>query len=347
MKKNVKALSALVMVSALALSACSSGSTASTTAAAAAAPAAAAPAAAAPAAGSTGITLATGSTSANYYAIGGVMATVLNPVLTKSNITVTSTGASKANVQLLQDGDANMAILQNDVAYYASSGTDLFEGEEKYEDWGALCTIYDEVVQVFTLDPSIKSFSDLKGKTVSVGAAGSGDNFAAGQIFAEFGMTFDDVNAVYQSYSDSAEGMKDGKIDAAFCVSGAPTTALVDLAATANKPLNIITLEDEHIDGLMKEYPFYAKTVIPAGTYENQAEDITTVSIRAMLVAANSVPEDTVYELMGAMFDKLDDLKAGHAKFANLSVETATDGVSIPFHAGAKKYLEEKGVKVD
>ncbi|MBQ1979264.1 MAG: ABC transporter substrate-binding protein, partial [Alistipes sp.] len=79
--------------------------------------------------------------------------------------------------------------------------------------FGHHSTIYDEVVQVFTLDPSIKSFADLKGKTVSVGAAGSGDNFAAGQIFAEFGMTFDDVNAVYQSYSDSAEGMKDGKID--------------------------------------------------------------------------------------------------------------------------------------
>lgn len=289
------------------------------------------------------ITLATGSTSANYYAVGGVMSTVLNDKLTKSNITVTATGASKANVQLLQDNEANFAILQNDVAYYASTGTDLFEGEAAYEDWGALFAIYDEVVQVFTLDSSIKSFSDLKGKTVSVGAAGSGDNFAAGQIFAEFDMTFDDCNAVFQSYSDSAEGMKDGKIDAAFCVSGAPTTALVDLAATANKPLNIITLEDEHIDGLMADYPFYAKTVIPAGTYDNQTEDVTTVAIRAMLVARADVSEDVVYELMTAVFDNLDALTSGHAKFANLSVETAKDGVSIAYHPGAEKYLTEKG----
>ncbi len=294
-----------------------------------------------------GITLATGSTSANYYAIGGVLSTVLNPVLTKSNITVTSTGASKANVQLLQDKEANFAILQNDVAYYASTGTDLFEGETPYQDWGALCTLYDEVVQVFTLDPSIKSFSDLKGKTVSVGAAGSGDNFAASQIFAEFGMTFDDVNAVYQSYSDSAEGMKDGKIDAAFCVSGAPTTALVDLAATANKPLNIISLEDEHIDGLMTNYPFYAKTIIPSGTYDGLDRDTSTVSIRAMLVANSDVSEDVVYELMTAMFDNLSELQAGHAKFANLSLETATDGVSVGYHPGAKKFFAENGVTVD
>lgn len=289
------------------------------------------------------IVLATGSTSANYYAVGGVMSTVLNDKLTKSNITVTSTGASKANVQLLQDNEANFAILQNDVAYYASTGTDLFEGEAAYTEWGALCSLYDEVVQVFTLDPSIKSFSDLKGKTVSVGAAGSGDNFAAGQIFAEFDMTFDDVNAVYQSYSDSAEGMKDGKIDAAFCVSGAPTTALVDLAATAGKPLNIITLEDEHIDGLMADYPFYAKTVIPAGTYDKQDADITTVAIRAMLVARADVAEDVVYELMTEMFGNLDALATGHAKFANLSLETAKDGVSIAYHPGAEKFLTEKG----
>lgn len=289
------------------------------------------------------ITIATGSTSANYYAIGNVMATVLNPVLTKGNIGVTSTGASAANVQLLQDNEVNFAIIQNDVAYYAATGTDLFDGEDPYEDWGALCALYDEVVQVFTLNPDIKTFTDLKGKTVSVGASGSGDNFAAGQIFAEFGMTFNDVNPVYQSYSDSAEGMKDGKIDAAFCVSGAPTTALVDLAATANKPLNVITLEDEHIENLMAAYPFYAKTVIPAGTYDGLDRDTTTVSIRAMLVCRNDVPEDVVYELMTAMFDNQASLADGHAKFKELSLEGAAAGVSIPYHPGAEKYLTEQG----
>lgn len=351
MKKKLALILAAAMVMGLALTGCGDSSTGGSTGGSAGSSAASSGGSTSEPAASSGdkltISLATGSTSANYYAIGGVMSTVLNPVLTKSNITVTSTGASKANVQLMQDNEANFAIVQNDVAYYASTGTDLFDGETPYEDWGALCTMYDEVVQVFTLNPDIASFTDLKGKTVSVGAAGSGDNFAAGQIFAEFGMTFDDVNPVYQSYSDSAEGMKDGKIDAAFCVSGAPTTALVDLAATANKPLNIITLEDEHIDGLMADYPFYAKTVIPAGTYDGLDRDTTTVSIRAMLVARNDVSEDVVYELMQAMFDNMDDLRAGHAKFETMTLETATDGVSIAYHAGAKKYFEENGVTVE
>lgn len=346
MKKKLALALAAVMVMSMALTSCGEKKTPSSGTSGSGSSSSAASSTPAPSGEKLEITLATGSTSANYYAIGGVLSTVLNPVLTKSNITVTSTGASKANVQLLQDKEANFAILQNDVAYYASTGTDLFEGETPFEDWGALCTMYNEVVQVFTLDPNIKSFSDLKGKTVSVGAAGSGDNFAASQIFAEYGMTFDDVNAVFQSYSDSAEGMKDGKIDAAFCVSGAPTTALVDLAATANKPLNIISLEDEHIDGLMSNYPFYAKTVLPAGTYDKLDRDTSTVSIRAMLVARNDVSEDVVYEFMTSMFDNLSQLQAGHAKFATLSLETATDGVSIAYHPGAEKFLTENGVKV-
>ena len=292
------------------------------------------------------VTVATGSTSANYYAIGGVLSTVLNDKLTLSELNVTSTGASKANMQLLQDGECQLAIAQNDVSYYCYSGTALFEGETPYTDFSGVCAIYDETVQIFTLDPSIKTFSDLKGKTVSVGAAGSGDNVAADQIFKEYGMTFDDVNAVYQSYSDSAESIKDGKIDAAFCVSGAPTTALVDFAATAGKPINIISLEPEHIENLMKDYSFYAKTTIEPGTYNGLNTPVDTVSIRAQLVARNDLSEDIVYELLTQMFENLDALKAGHNKFANFDLQAATDGVSIPYHPGAVKFFTEKGINV-
>lgn len=298
--------------------------------------------------GKTAITLATGSTSANYYAIGGVMAANLNGVLANSEITPVSSGASRANIQLMQEGEANMAIIQNDVSYYAYSGTDMFEGEGAYTDFSAMSALYDETIQVFSLNPDIKTFTDLKGKTVSVGAPGSGDNFAASQIFAEYGMTFDDVNAVYSSYSDSADGMKDGTVDAAFCVSGAPTTALVELAATANKPLNIITLEDEHINNLMKDYAFYTKIVIPAGTYDGLDRDVTTVSVRAMLIVSNDVSEDVVYELMNAMYiDEVDAMKASHGKLAELDPATATNGVSVPYHPGAVKFFADHGITVE
>ena len=291
------------------------------------------------------LTLGTGGTTGTYYAVGGVMATVLNPVLKESSLTVTSTGASKANIQLVDVGEADLAIVQNDVMYYAYTGTDLFEDEGAYETFSTVAGLYDETVQIVTCDSSIKSVADLKGKTVSVGDAGSGTEFNAKQILEAYDMSFDDINVVNASFGDSADSLKDGKIDAAFIVAGAPTTAVVDLATT--KDVSLVQLDAEHIEKLQSNYDFYTETVIPAGTYDGVGEDATTVSVRATLIASNDVSEDAVYELLKAMFDNQKDLIAGHAKFEFLNLEDAVKGISVPFHAGARKYFEEQGIEVE
>ena len=265
------------------------------------------------------LTLGTGGTTGTYYAVGGVMATVLNPVLKESSLTVTSTGASKANIQLVDVGEADLAIVQNDVMYYAYTGTDLFEDEGKYETFSTVAGLYDETVQIVTCDSSIASVADLKGKTVSVGDAGSGTEFNAKQILEAYDMSFDDINVVNASFGDSADSLKDGKIDAAFIVAGAPTTAVVDLATT--KDVSLVQLDEEHIKKLQDSYDFYTETVIPAGTYDGVDEDATTVSVRATLIASNDVSEEAVYELLKAMFDNQKDLIAGHAKFEFLNLD--------------------------
>ncbi len=290
------------------------------------------------------LVLGTGGTTGTYYAVGGVMATVLNPVLSGSSLTVTSTGASKANIQLVCDGDADIAIVQNDVAYYAYSGTDLFAEDGAYADFSIIGGLYDETVQIITCDSSIKTVADLKGKIVSVGDAGSGVEFNAKQVLAAYDISFDDIKIVNAGFGDSADSLKDGKIDAAFVVAGAPTTAVVDLATT--KDVTIVELDDAHIEALQSNYDFYTKTVIPAGTYAGQDADATTVSVRATLIAANDLEEDTVYEIVKAMFDNQKDLAAGHAKFEVLSLEDAVKGQNVPFHAGAKKYYKEQGIEV-
>lgn len=291
------------------------------------------------------LVLGTGGTTGTYYAVGGVMATVLNPVMKESSLTVTSTGASKANIQLVDVGEADLAIVQNDVMYYAYTGTDLFEDEGAYETFSTVAGLYDETVQIITCNSDIKSVEDLKGKTVSVGDAGSGVEFNAKQILGAYDMSFDDINVVNASFGDSADSLKDGKIDAAFIVAGAPTTAVVDLATT--KDVSLVQLDEEHIKKLQENYDFYTETVIPADTYKGVSEDATTVSVRATLIASNDVSEDAVYELLKAMFDNQKDLIAGHAKFEFLNTEDAVKGISVPFHPGAKKYFEEQGIEVE
>ena len=291
------------------------------------------------------LTLATGGTTGTYYAVGGVLATVLNPALEDTNIIVTSTGASKANIQILDDEDADLAIVQNDVMYYAYTGTDLFEEEGAYDTFAAVASLYDETVQIVTCDSSIKTVADLAGKTVSVGDAGSGVEFNAKQILAAYDMTFDDIKVVNASFGDSADSLKDGKIDAAFIVAGAPTTAVVDLATM--KSISLIQLDEEHIEKLQSNYDFYTSTVIPAGTYTGFDEDALTVSVRATLIASTYADEEVIYNLLAGMFDNKDSLVAGHAKFEFLTLEDAVKGITVPFHPGAKKYYEEQGLTVE
>ena len=219
------------------------------------------------------LTLGTGGTTGTYYAVGGVMATVLNPLMENADLTVTSTGASKANIQLIDVEEADLAIVQNDVMYYAYTGTDLFEEEGAYETFSSVAGLYDETIQIVTCSDSIASVADLKGKTVSVGDAGSGVEFNAKQILEAYDMTFDDINVVNASFGDSADSLKDGKIDAAFIVAGAPTTAVVDLATT--KAIHLVQLDEEHIKTLQDKYDFYTATTIPAGTYDGVEEDVS------------------------------------------------------------------------
>ena len=286
------------------------------------------------------ITLATGGTSGTYYTVGGVLKTVLDSKLTLSTLNVESTGASVANVNMITDGEAQMAILQSDVINYAHEGTNSFDGApETNALWVA--GIYNETVQILA-KPGINTVSDLKGKTICVGDVGSGTEINAWQVLGAAGLTKDDVNAVNGSFQDGVDQLKDGKIDAAFTVAGAPTTAIVDYATT--NTLNLVSLSDEELAAIQEAYPFLIRDDLAAGTYTGQDADVTCVAIQATLVASEELSEDVVYEFVKAMFDNKDALTEGHAKFGFLDPEAASAGATVTMHPGAEKYYKEIGV---
>ena len=285
------------------------------------------------------ITLATGGTSGTYYAVGGVLGTVLGPKLTLSDLSVESTGASKANVNMITDGEAQMAILQSDVINYAHNGTNTFEGEvEDNALW--IAGIYNETVQILA-KPGINNVADLKGKTVCVGDVGSGTEVNAWQVLGAAGLTKDDIKVVNGSFQDGVDQLKDGKIDAAFTVAGAPTTAIVDYATT--NELNLVSLSDSELAAIRAEYPFLVQDNLPAGTYTGQANDVVCVAVQAALVASEDLSEDVVYEITKGLFENKAELEAGHAKFGFLDPKVASIG-TVPLHPGAEKYYKEIGV---
>ena len=204
----------------------------------------------------------TGGESGTYYAYGGVLASYISSN-TDVQVTALTSGGSQANIEDLVADNIQIGFTQSDVLAYAYNGERLFDAP--VEGFSVVCSLYMEQVQIVSTDPSIKTVADLKGKNVSVGASGSGTYFNALDCFDAYGMSEDDINAVYQSFGDSAESLKDGKIDAAFIVAGAPTTAITDLATA--KPVYLVGFDKEHIDALIKASPYYSAYTIPAGTY--------------------------------------------------------------------------------
>ena len=292
----------------------------------------------------TKLNYATGGTSGTYYGFSGVIANVLNEKLKDTlNLKVESTGASKANIQMLQSGDADIAIVQNDVRYYAYTGTDLFAGGAPITDFSAVASCYPEYVQILA-KKDITSIADLAGKRVSVGDAGSGTEFNAKQILGAYGLSFDDIKVSNQSFADSADSLKNGTIDAAFVVAGYPTTAVTELAT--NFDFNLLPIDDEHAAKLQADYGFYYYGVIPGGTYSPVADDVPAVAVMATIVASNKVSEDVIYAFVKGLFDYKDDITAGHVKGNELDLNTAVSGVSIPWHAGAAKFYTEQGLKI-
>lgn len=324
-KKQLGILAALGLSAALVLSACGSGSSSDSD-------------------GSSEkeeeykfLSIVTGGTTGTYYALGGTLAQIIK---TETGVDTTAevSQASAANMTALKDGKAEIAFVQTDIAYYATAGEFMFEGEA-IDSISAIGALYPETVQLVTISKTgITSYDDLRGKKVSVGAPGSGTFANAEQLLEIHGMTMDDIEAQNLDFGESQESIQSGQIDAAFITSGTPTGAVESLNALSE--VVIVPVEDAKADELLEKYPYYAKETIPAGTY-GMTEEVPTVSVLAMLAVSNKLPEDLVYDITKAIYENTD--KIMHPKGEFIKAETALDGIDIDVHPGAQKYFDEVG----
>ena len=291
--------------------------------------------------GGTSLNFTTGGDQGTYYGFGGVVAGKVGEA-TSTKVTAITSGGSKANIEAMAAGDAQLGFVQTDVGAYAYEGTRLFE--EKIDSFSTGANLYMEQVQIVTLDANIKTVADLAGKNVSVGAAGSGVYFNAVDVLGAYGLDVEkDIKPTYQSFGDSVEALQDGKIDAAFVVAGAPTTAVTSLATT--KQVYLVSLDQEHIDALIAESPYYSPNTIKADVYGTPA-DVTTVAVGAVVIARDDVSAADVYNFLFGTFENLEALTAAHAKGAELSLEFAASYGAVPYHPGAVEYFKEKGIDV-
>ena len=257
------------------------------------------------------------------------------------SLRIRSTTGSAANLRLLAKGFLDIAIVQNDNLYEsiddASSNGSL--------SFSAVCSLYTEAVQIVVRsDSDIHTLEDLKNKIVSVGEEDSGTGQNAKELLLLHGMSFADMDVRYYSLTEAVSALRGGGIDAFFYTSGAPAQGLKNLAEDTS--IRLLSLSDEDIQRMKNLYPDYVECVIPAGTYRGLNENVQTLGVRAVLLAANDLDEDTVRKLTETIFLHADELREGMVPEGTYSASYAVESITIPFHPGAASFWKDKGAIV-
>jgi hypothetical protein len=290
--------------------------------------------------------IATGGTGGTYYPLGGMLAQLISNKVTisgkKLSATAETAGASVANAQLLGRKDIESAFVAADILDAAYKGTGQFDGKP-LKNLRALGALYPEQVQLVTLaSANIKSFKDLKGKSVSSGSPGSGQWQLLGDLLEAYGMTRKDIGEDLSSFAQSVDKIKDGNLTASLITAGAPTSSIVDLANA--REIRIVPLAGPEIEAMRKKQPYYANVQMPANTYKGQTAPVETLAVMAIWATHDGVTDAMAYEVTKALYENTETLGQVHPKGKEISLKTALLSVSIPLHPGAEKYYREKGL---
>jgi uncharacterized protein len=292
--------------------------------------------------------IGTGGTAGTYYPIGGLIANAISGAGDKGVpglvATAVSSNGSVANINAIQSGALESGFTQSDVAYWAYTGTGLYEGKGKVENLRLIATLYPETIHlVARKDSGIKSVADLKGKRVSIDEPGSGTIVDARIVLEAYGLSEKDIKAEHLKPGPSSERLKDGALDAYFFVGGYPTGAISELA-TSNG-ISLVPISGPEAEKLLEKYSFFSKDTVPAGTYKDVGET-PTLAVAAQWVTSAKQPDELVYNITKVLFDDASRkaLDAGHAKGKLIKLDTATTSLGIPLHPGAERFYKEAGV---
>ena len=259
--------------------------------------------------------------------------------------TAPSTGGSNYNIGQIKDGEFQFGVAQSDWQFHAYNGSSKWEGNQ-FSNLRAVFSVHNEPFQIWASKKSkIKDFKSLKGKVVNIGNPGSGQRGTMEELMKAQGVDNSYFKSVTElTSSEQVKALCDGKIDAFGYSVGFPNGAM-EQAATCKAKASPINLTGSPVQGLIDGADYYAKAVIPKGTYSNQKKDATTFGVKATVVTSADVSEELVYLVTKAVMENFDDFKAQHPAFSFLKKEDMIKaGLSAPLHPGAIKYYKEAGL---
>lgn len=284
------------------------------------------------------VTIGTGGTGGVYYPLGGGMANIMNKNLENVEATAESTGASVENCRLVANGKMTMALALGNAVLLAVNGEGDFD---EALDLKAAFGAYQNSTQVVTTKGSgIETIPDMEGKSISVGAPGSGTEVIAKELLSFYDLTYDDIDAQRLSFSETATAIQDGQVDAGFWSVAYPASSIQNLAS--QRDIAFVKFPEADLDEITSQWDYYAKGTIPAGTYDGVDEDVQVPGVTNTMVVKADMSEEQAYELTKVIYENLDSLAEVHP--AANQFESTARAAPIELHPGSKKYFDEAGL---
>ncbi len=288
------------------------------------------------------IVIAGGEKGTSYSNYAAAVYSEMNDVMQDVKFRNESNSGLVEGLRKVNEKTADITLTQGDILYYAANGLYYFN-QEKMENLRAMTSCYMVGLQFITrADFDGDSPAALAGKKVLVGEEGSLAAISALNILEAYGLNEENTELVFEDTGDAAQSLQEGEVDAVFCMGAAPVTSFMKLARTDG--IRLLPVEGDTAKALKEQYPFYLDYIIPAGSYEGQEEDVTTLGVKTVLVVNKDVDEELVYVMTRVLFENKEAVTEANAKGAELHPQKASEGVSVPFHGGAVRYLNEIGV---
>lgn len=303
----------------------------------------------------TRLILATATTGGTYYPVGVAIATLVSKKLGREagiSMTAISSAGSGENLQLLDNKEADLAIIQGLYGAMAWQGKGRYKGNpQRY--LRSISILWDNfehfVIQAKHVETgNMADMKNLRRKNFSIGRRGSGTEISGRTILEGLGFDPDkDFKLKYLGYTPSAQALQNGRIAGMNIPAGPPASAITQAyAAMGDKSLGILEFSDAQLEAVNKIYGVWRRAVLKAGTYPGQDKELNLISQPNLLVVHADVAEDVVYRIVTILYDNLSYLQQIHQATQSMALASAVEGLSLPLHPGALRYYLEKGLEI-
>ncbi len=277
----------------------------------------------------------------NWFLVGGAVAELVNEYVPDVRMTAVPSSGVIENIQLLEQGEAEVAFVHPNEAYYALHGEGRWDHPiELRQLWN--WDVLSHITPIALKRSGLTDVSQLRGKRVSVGPPGSASITYSTDLLTLYGISLEDITPLYYSLGETTEGLKDGTVDAAIITLTTPAAGLIDLTTTSD--VVFLNIDEANVDALVAKYPFYTKDTLTEADYKGIKGNQVFPAYSAITVTTADMSDDLAYAIVAAVFDHLGQFGKVHSTTAAHSLEGAVRQIPIPLHPGAEKYFREKGV---